>query len=504
MKEVITISKTLSVCMISKNEEANIERCLKSVQCIADEIILADTGSTDNTVEIAKSLGAKVVNHKWNNDFSAARNASLKEATKDWILFLDCDEEMTEEEALKFKALLQQNDSHEAFYLRLVNIISDTVVSDAIVLRAFKNRPEYRFKGKMHEQVITVIQEMYGIDSIGETPIQILHYGYDPNIVDTSKKSRRNLDILLSYDEKDKDGYYYYVLGNEYARIDDFETALMHYDNSLKRTNAKMFRYIYYPYLAMNIIKTLYVQKRYYETLKYIEDFKETLSDFKDMYFMETLCHIDNSRISKARSSLEKYLYCPRGSYEYPSNNYENFHDLTQLMYDLNKGAVEHEENLLSVWIPMDEPNPNIVDCIKSVNEVAHEVIIITNNYNNIPVEDIRNAGGKVLNIAKNNAGKNFQMAMKMTRGDNVLVMYPDEIMSHVTQIQLANLLKDGDMGEAFYLRVLDMKTNEYTLRFTLFKTNKKINSIEEYQKYLENKKIPINDVEILIHKKSE
>lgn len=103
------MGNTLSVCIITKNEEKNISRCLESIKNIADEIIVVDTGSTDKTVEIANKYESKVSFHKWNNDFSDARNASIKKATKDWILFLDADEELPKEEGIKLKELINNS-----------------------------------------------------------------------------------------------------------------------------------------------------------------------------------------------------------------------------------------------------------------------------------------------------------------------------------------------------------------------------------------------------------
>ena len=84
----------LSVCMIVRDEERNLPRCLKSVKSIADEIIVVDTGSQDNTVLVAKELGADVYYFEWCDDFAAARNESLKHATGDWIFQIDADEEL--------------------------------------------------------------------------------------------------------------------------------------------------------------------------------------------------------------------------------------------------------------------------------------------------------------------------------------------------------------------------------------------------------------------------
>ncbi len=84
----------LSVCMIVRDEEKVLSRCLKSVEGIADELIVVDTGSKDNTITIAKDFDARVFHFEWCDDFAAARNESLKHATGDWILQIDADEEL--------------------------------------------------------------------------------------------------------------------------------------------------------------------------------------------------------------------------------------------------------------------------------------------------------------------------------------------------------------------------------------------------------------------------
>ena len=83
---------TLSLCMIVKNEEKHLAKCLASVRPVVDEMIVVDTGSTDRTVDIAKAFGAQVYNFEWTNNFAEARNYSLSKASGDWILVLDADE----------------------------------------------------------------------------------------------------------------------------------------------------------------------------------------------------------------------------------------------------------------------------------------------------------------------------------------------------------------------------------------------------------------------------
>ncbi|MEW9096447.1 MAG: glycosyltransferase [Clostridiaceae bacterium] len=98
---------TISLCMIVKDEQDVIARCLDSIKDIVDEIIIVDTGSTDNTKEIIKIYTDKVFDFKWIDDFSAARNYAFSKATKDFILWLDADDVILEEDREKFKELKQ-------------------------------------------------------------------------------------------------------------------------------------------------------------------------------------------------------------------------------------------------------------------------------------------------------------------------------------------------------------------------------------------------------------
>ena len=87
---------TVSLCMIVKNEEQVLRRCLESAKSFADEIILVDTGSTDKTKEIGKTYGGKIFDFPWRDDFAAARNEAFSKATMDYCMWLDADDVVTE------------------------------------------------------------------------------------------------------------------------------------------------------------------------------------------------------------------------------------------------------------------------------------------------------------------------------------------------------------------------------------------------------------------------
>ena len=99
---------TISLCMIAKDEEKLLEKCLNPIKDAVDEIIIVDTGSKDKTKEIAKKFTNKLCNFEWCDDFSKARNFSISKATKDWILILDLDEKIERADLIRLKETIQQ------------------------------------------------------------------------------------------------------------------------------------------------------------------------------------------------------------------------------------------------------------------------------------------------------------------------------------------------------------------------------------------------------------
>ncbi|MGB4780540.1 tetratricopeptide repeat-containing glycosyltransferase family 2 protein [Candidatus Methylomirabilis sp.] len=192
----VTRRLALSLCMIVKNEEANLGRCLESVKGVADEIIIVDTGSTDRTVGIARQYGAKIFSHQWNEDFAAARNVSLQSAASDWILVLDADEALAEEDQGRLRALLRQ-DGPTAYLLNIVSPVNDRRSSHAVINafpRLFRNHPEIRFEGRCHEQVSPSIARIGG--TVSPSEIRVHHRGYHGLWVDLPAKRQRNIRLL--------------------------------------------------------------------------------------------------------------------------------------------------------------------------------------------------------------------------------------------------------------------------------------------------------------------
>lgn len=196
----------VSACVITKNEEKNIGKWLQEMSLLADEMIVVDTGSTDSTVNMAKKAGAKVFNFEWINDFSAAKNYAIEKATGDWILFLDADEYFTEATRKNVRPLLETNykkDNVGSIRCRLTNIDVDRknkIVDAMVQVRIFKNIPQIRYHGKIHENIKNTGK---AIGMIFSNDIEIYHTGYSSSII--KSKSERNLKFLLEKKEIEGD-----------------------------------------------------------------------------------------------------------------------------------------------------------------------------------------------------------------------------------------------------------------------------------------------------------
>jgi glycosyltransferase involved in cell wall biosynthesis len=183
----------ISLCMIVKNEEANLPKCLGSVKDFVDEIIVLDTGSTDKTPQVAEQFGAKVYYSEWKNNFSIARNEALKYVTGDWILVLDADESLTPEIIPSLKAVIQKEE-----YI-VINLVREEVGSTqspySLVSRLFRNHPDIYFNQPYHalidDSVMAILTKEPNWE-VGYLPgVAILHTGYQKAIINQQNKSAK-------------------------------------------------------------------------------------------------------------------------------------------------------------------------------------------------------------------------------------------------------------------------------------------------------------------------
>ncbi len=305
---------TISLCMIVKNEEKNLKACLESVKDIADEIIVVDTGSTDKTKQIAKKFNAKVLDFEWINDFAAARNESIRYATKDWILVLDADEILDEQNKKEVKELVKDNET-DGFVFLQKNYTNDAFIAGfnseplkfkkadykgwfgTLIVRLFRNNRGFEFVGAVHETIDISIRSKNG--KIRESKVEINNYGNtNPEIV--RKKTKFYLELAKKKVKQNPSERSYYELGVLYKGEGDFENAGASFKKALE-FNQKDAKSLY----ELGIVSER--KGNLAEAIKYYVDSVKIKEDADTLYSLG-LCYIKINILPEAAKALGKAL----------------------------------------------------------------------------------------------------------------------------------------------------------------------------------------------------
>ena len=215
--------KKLSLCMIVKNEAHQLGELLDQVKDAVDEIIIVDTGSEDNTVEVARNYTPFVFSFPWQDDFSAARNFALDHAHGDYFLWLDADDRLPKNSVKKLELLKKYFDGETFFLFILEDFKKEEVHSRFYQVRCAPLRKNIRFRYRIHEELLSSLTEA-GYKG-ATTDIVIRHHGYDdPDIL--RLKMERNLRLLLKdFDLRHHNADYTLLLANSYIYFERFDEA---------------------------------------------------------------------------------------------------------------------------------------------------------------------------------------------------------------------------------------------------------------------------------------
>ncbi|WP_239615878.1 glycosyltransferase family 2 protein [Cohnella mopanensis] len=259
------MTKLISLCMIVKNEEKVLASCLESVRGLVDEIIVVDTGSEDGTISIAHQYTDQVYHFEWQQDFSAARNESLRYATGKWILVLDADEyvQNTDHEQIR-QMLYQHNDPRtNGFTIKIMNFTGDgedeTKITESPGARLFRNDPSIRYANPIHEQ----LRSNKGALHLPSLEFTIFHTGYTREIMQQKNKSERNMTILKAIEpNRSNDPYFQFILGNEYLAAEQTEQAILSFQLSYQGSKPADEWYFH----LLDCLITLEIQEGYYQS----------------------------------------------------------------------------------------------------------------------------------------------------------------------------------------------------------------------------------------------
>lgn len=313
--------------MIVKNEEDNIAQCIKSYQDVVTEIIVVDTGSTDGTVQLAESFGAKVYHFEWANDFAKAKNYALSKATGDWIIFLDADEYFDLEKSIKIPEIIRKygKKSTKLIGCKMINIDEDSneIIATLIQTRIFKNEKTIYYTSSIHERLHSDEKNVKAV-YIPQNELVIYHTGYSRNKI--SDKAERNLSILLKEKESNpRDSSIDFFLCDTYVSLNNYEQCIFYGKAYLKNRinmiglNSKVYQNIIasmiklgenwdkiddvlqkalsefpeHPMFHMFLSEKYYASKRYQEALKSYERTLKMQVNYSDIEinFLEGKIH---------------------------------------------------------------------------------------------------------------------------------------------------------------------------------------------------------------------
>lgn len=297
----------ISICVIAKNEEKHMENFLSAIKkhmgTYPYEVIIVDTGSTDNTVEIAKKYTDKIFYFEWINDFSAARNYSISKANTDWILVLDCDEYITELNPQAFDWMAKKYPQatgiitlHNRYELNGFNS------SYTENLTRFFNRKIYHYESIIHEQLCP-INKSTSYERV-DLSLSIDHYGYSGNTEELAAKAERNNKLLFQALEKNPtDPYIYFQLGQSFNMIRDDEQSCYYYSKGLDyATNSQL------AYVQMMVVSYGYALLRLHrdEEALLLENLYEDFCNSADYVCMLGLIYLRNGKVIKAMQEFLK------------------------------------------------------------------------------------------------------------------------------------------------------------------------------------------------------
>jgi glycosyltransferase involved in cell wall biosynthesis len=299
--------KRVSLCMIVKNEEANLPRCLGPLaNGLFDEWIVVDTGSTDRTKEVALGMGAKVFDFPWCDNFAAARNECLRHATSEWVFTYDADDYFDEANLGKLRALLANLPDGEAAYnmIRHCPPGPDGAGESSVeMLRLWRNHPQTRWIYHCHEQILPALVQRG--TTIYSTDIVIHHHGYqDPDML--RRKLERNLKLLRAANaDYPDDPFMLYYLGRTSLAFERTDEALPLLRRSLELAppGAPFLRKLY-----GQLARGHHQKGQRDEALAFCEKGRALFADDAELLFLASMLRSEKGDLKGAETALLELL----------------------------------------------------------------------------------------------------------------------------------------------------------------------------------------------------
>ncbi len=313
----------LSLCMIVRDNARTLPACLESIRPWVDEMVIVDTGSRDETPRIVESYGGRLFHFPWPDSFSIARNESLKHAQGDWLFWMDSDDTILPECGRKLRRLAYSETPAEILgYIMQVHCpaydddgvpIADATVVDHVKL--FRNRPDLRFDGRIHEQVLPAIRSAGG--QVAWTDIFVIHSGSDQSPAAQDVKRARDLRLLnLELAERPEHPFTLFNLGMTHVHGSQFEEAVDFLRRGIKQSGRDE------PHVRKAYALLVYAQMRLGRHDQALADCREGRAMFPhdtELRFREGVLLQEMGRLEESRQAYFDVLNGPRDDRHFAS-----------------------------------------------------------------------------------------------------------------------------------------------------------------------------------------
>ena len=299
----------ISACIIGKNEENCIERCLKSISALGLPVVYTDTGSTDRTLDIASQYTDQIHRFDWCNDVSKARNFCAQNAPTDWIWAIDCDEYISEADIAELRLFCENADNHTK--IGTVNqkdfyTLNGEKTFTATRLGRIYHRDFFHYTGAVHEQITPITNDSAQANLSGDIyrdlPIHLEHDGYaDPTVL--AQKCERNAALLTGALKEKEDPYLYYQLGKCYTTLGRPDLAA---DAFGKGLSFDLDPQLYYVQSMVESYGYSLLDLKQYEAALSFEGIYDTFAKSADFNFLMGLIYMNNARVTRAIEEFTK------------------------------------------------------------------------------------------------------------------------------------------------------------------------------------------------------
>ncbi|MBD8499923.1 glycosyltransferase family 2 protein [Paenibacillus arenosi] len=330
-----TPSYPITLCVIVRDEEDVLRRCLQSAKDLVAQIIVVDTGSTDASPAIAKECGASVYHFEWQDDFSAARNAAIDKAEQPWILMLDADEIIDRESWKEEQMQAFFTQPHVlGCYVRIAHLTHcwnhnlnhrPACSATDMACRLFRNDPRLRYAGRIHEDItstIEIVSTEESSEAICWSSFTIWHDGYVTERLQNKDKSARNLHLLhLQLEEEPLNPLWWYAYGTEHFQAERYAEALPW----LLRTITSLSKQPRLPGYSSDVwlkaVFTYYSLKQIDSAVRLAEEAMDRFPSFPDLLLLSSTLYAIRGSLAEAYRCAEKAASCGDRTHLYTSTD---------------------------------------------------------------------------------------------------------------------------------------------------------------------------------------